>query len=163
MAFREFCKLIIDMRPALLPYMKFTVRPNETDLVDVEEELSLTEKAITSSYDISMILDPSRSVPNIEGWLISKVAVLLVDGKMENCFLRFCSASGGVWSLVEKDVDTSSQVLEVTRDIKCTYQKRRVIKKSSKDGLNEGRILEVGYSAVKEAAGNSYSSTERLQ
>ncbi|XP_050884095.1 uncharacterized protein LOC127087266 isoform X3 [Lathyrus oleraceus] len=152
-AFREFCKLIVDMRPALLPYMKFTAKPNETDLVDVEEQLSLTEKAITSSYDICTILDPSKSVPNVEGWPISKVAVLLVDGKKENCYLRFCSATGGVWSLIEKDVDTSGQISEVTRDVKCTYQKRRVIKKPSKDGLNEGRILEVGYSAVKEAAG----------
>lgn len=163
MAFREFCKLIVDMRPALLPYMKFTAKPNETDLVDVEEQLSLTEKAITSSYDICTVLDPSKSVPNVEGWPISKVAVLLVDGKKENCYLRFCSATGGAWSLIEKDVDTSGQISEVTRDVKCTYQKRRVIKKPSKDGLNEGRILEVGYSAVKEAAGNSHSSTERLQ
>ncbi|KAL5082619.1 hypothetical protein RYX36_011040 [Vicia faba] len=152
-AFREFCKLIVDMRPVLLPYMKFTVKSNETDLVDVEEELSLTEKAITSAYDICMILDPSRSVPNIEGWPILKVAVLLVDGKKENCFLRFCSATGGVWSLIEKYVDTSGQVSEITRDVKRTNQKRRIIKKSSKDGLNEGGILEVGYSAVKEAAG----------
>ncbi|CAK8573178.1 unnamed protein product [Lathyrus sativus] len=157
--FREFCKLIVDMRPALLPYMKFTAKPNETDLVDVEEQLSLTGKAITSSYDICTILNPSRSVPNIEGWPISKVAVLLVDSK-ENCFLRFCSTTGGVWSLIEKDVDTSGQISEVTRDVKSTYQKRRVIKKPSKDGLNEGRILEVGYSAVKEAAGTGVNSID---
>ncbi|KAL5053855.1 hypothetical protein RYX36_034537, partial [Vicia faba] len=69
-AFKGFCKLDVDMRPVLLPYMKFTVKSNEIDLVDMEEELSLTEKAITSAYDICMILDPSRSVPYIEGWPI---------------------------------------------------------------------------------------------
>ncbi|WJX50552.1 hypothetical protein P8452_36839 [Trifolium repens] len=151
-AFKEFCKLIVDLRPALLPYMKFTQNPVEADLVDVEQQLSLTEKAIMSSYDICTLLDASRKVPNIEGWPVSKVAVLLVDSKKENCFLRSCSITDGAWSLIEKDVDVSNQISEATSDIK-TYKKRRVIKKPSNDGLNEGQILRVGYSVVKEAAG----------
>ncbi|KAK2434256.1 hypothetical protein P8452_31428 [Trifolium repens] len=151
-AFKEFCKLIVDLRPALLPYMKFTQNPVEGDLVDVEQQLSLTEKAIMSSYDICTLLDASKKVPNIEGWPVSKVAVLLVDSKKENCFLRSCSITDGAWSLIEKDVDASNQISETTSEIK-TYKKRRIIKKPSNDGLNEGQILRVGYSVVKEAAG----------
>ncbi|CAK8563333.1 unnamed protein product [Lathyrus sativus] len=151
---REFCKLIVDMRPALIPYLKFMAKPNKTDLVDVEEQLLLTEKAITSSYDICTILNPSRGVPNVEGWSISKVAVLLIDSK-ENCFLRFCSTTGGVWSLIEKDEDTSGQISKVTRDVKSTYQTRRVIKKPIKHALNvnEDGFLQIGYSSVKEVTG----------
>ena len=169
-AFSEFCKLIVDLRPALMPYMKFTQKP--VDLVDVEQQLSLTEKAIVSSYDICTLLDASKSVPNIEGWPISKVAVLLVNSK-ENCFLHFGSITDGVWSLIEKYVDTSNKVSEVTTSSKIsevtsvikTYKKRRVVKKPSRNGSNvdEDRILQVGYSAVKEAAGNYPSSTEILQ
>jgi len=170
-AFSEFCKLIVDLRPALLPYMKFTQKP--VDLVDVEQQLSLTEKAIVSSYDICTVLDASKNVPNIEGWPISKVAVLLVDSEKENCFLLYGSITDGVRSLIEKEVDTSNKISEVTtsnktsevtREIK-TYKKRRVVKKPSRNGSNvdEDRILQVGYSAVKEAAGNYPSSTERLQ
>jgi hypothetical protein len=142
--------------------MKFTQNPVEADLVDVEQQLSLTEKAIMSSYDICTLLDASKKVPNIEGWPVSKVAVLLVDSKKENCFLRSCSITDGAWSLIEKDVDASNQISETTSEIK-TYKKRRIIKKPSNDGLNEGQILRVGYSVVKEAAGNYPSSTEKLQ
>ncbi|XP_045813435.1 uncharacterized protein LOC123907281 [Trifolium pratense] len=151
-AFKEFCKLIVDLRPALLPYMKFTQQPVEADLVDVEQQMSLTEKSIMSSYDICTLLDASKKVPNIEGWPISKVAVLLVDSKKENCFLLSRSITDGAWSLIEKDVDASNQISEATSEIK-TYKKRRVIKKPSNDGLNEGQILRVGYSVAKEAAG----------
>lgn len=70
----------------------------------------------------------------------------------------------GVWSVVEKDVDTFSQSSEITSGAIQTYKKRRVIKKPTKKELNseEDGILQIGYSAVKEAAGN-YPHTERLQ
>ncbi|KEH17747.1 hypothetical protein MTR_0002s1280 [Medicago truncatula] len=112
--YREFCNIIVDLRPAMLAYMKFMLQPNYTDLVDVEQQLSLTENVIMSSHDICLSIDASKNEPNIEGWPISKVAVLLVDIKKENCFLRFNSFTDGVWSLIEKDVDTSYQIFEVT-------------------------------------------------
>jgi hypothetical protein len=80
----------------------------------------------------------------------------LVDSKKENCFLCFSSITDGVWSLIERQVDTNNQIL-------FQSQTRRVIKKRSKDSLNEDQILQVGYSAVKEVAGNNPSFTERLQ
>lgn len=144
--------------------MKFTQKPDETDLVDVDQQLSLTEKEIASSCDICTHLDASKNVPNIEGWPITKVAVLLVNSKKENCFLLFCSITDGVWSLIEKYVDTSGQSSEVTSGIKFTNQKKRVVKKLTKNGSNvdEDGFLQVGYSAVKEATGNYPSSTERF-
>jgi hypothetical protein len=144
--------------------MKFTQKPNETDLVDMEQQLSLTEKAITGSCDICTHLDASKSVPNIEGWPVSKVAVLLVNSKKENCFLLFCSITDGVWSVIEKDVDSCNQISEVTNGMDHAYKKRRVIKKPTENGLNvdDDEFVQVGYSAVKEATGNYHSSTERL-
>lgn len=35
-AFKEFFKLVVDLSPVLLKYMRFTHEPNETGLVDVE-------------------------------------------------------------------------------------------------------------------------------
>ncbi|WJX72933.1 hypothetical protein P8452_56767 [Trifolium repens] len=155
--YREFCKMIVDLRPIMLPYMKFTRKPDyDAGLIDVEQQLSLTENEIMNSYHICTDLDASKIVPNIKGWPISKVAILLVDSKKENCFLCFSSITDGVWSLIERQVDTNNQIL-------FQSQTRRVIKKRSKDSLNEDQILQVGYSAVKEVAGNDHSFTERLQ
>lgn len=102
-------------------YMKFTLLPYYTELVDAEEQLSLTEKQIMSSYDICSSLDPTKNVPNTKDLPISKVAILLVDSKKENCFLNFDSFAHGSWSLIEKDVDTSDQILEVTSNINNIY------------------------------------------
>jgi hypothetical protein len=149
--------MIVDLRPIMLPYMKFTRKPDyDAGLIDVEQQLSLTENEIMNSYHICTDLDASKIVPNIKGWPISKVAILLVDSKKENCFLCFSSITDGVWSLIKRQVDTNNQIL-------FQSQTRRVIKKRSKDSLNEDQILQVGYSAVKEVAGNDHSFTERLQ
>ncbi|AES67754.1 hypothetical protein MTR_2g098720 [Medicago truncatula] len=150
--YREFCKIIVDLRPSLSAYMKFMLQRDYAELVDVEQQLSLTEKAIMSSHDICLSLDASKNEPNIEGWPISKVAVLLVDSKKENSFLRFNSFTDGVWSLIEKDVDTSDQISEVTSEIKSPYKRRRVIMTRSKVILNEDQLLQDGYSAISEAA-----------
>jgi len=157
--YREFCKIIVDLRPAMSAYMKFTLLPKYAELVDAEQQLSLAEKAIMSAYDICLYLDALKNDPNIEGWPISKVAVLLVDSEKENCFLHFNFIPHGVWSLIGKDVDTSDQISEVTSEIKSPYKRRRVIMKRSKVILNEDQLLQVGYSAVKEIAGNYPSFT----
>ncbi|GAU28622.1 hypothetical protein TSUD_55660 [Trifolium subterraneum] len=159
--YREFCKMIVDLRPNLLPYMKFTPKPDyDADLIDVEQQLSLTENKIMNSYHICTSLDASKIVPNIKGWPISKVVVLLVDSKTENCFMRFSSITDGVWSLIEKNVDTTNQISEVTSKIVFQSTKRRVIKKRSNEGLNEDQILQVGYSAVQEAADSVQDSSQ---
>ncbi|TKY67451.1 hypothetical protein E2542_SST10345 [Spatholobus suberectus] len=152
--FNEFCKLAVVLRPALLAYMQFMQNLNEAELTDVEKQLSLTEKMIMDACDVCKRLDASKNIPNIEGWPITKVAILLIDSKKENCFLLFSSITSGVWSLVEKGLDTSSQSSEVTSGTK-QYKKKRVVKKATKDELkvDEDVFLQVGYSAIKEATG----------
>lgn len=153
--FNEFCKLIVVLRPPLLAYMQFMQKLNEVELIDVEKQLSLTEKVIMDACDISQCLDASKTVPNVQGWPISKVSILLIDSKKENCFLLFDSITSGVWSVVEKNVDTSSQNTEVASETKNTYKRKRVIRKSAKDEfkVDEDGLLQVGYSAIKEATG----------
>ncbi|XP_019436555.1 PREDICTED: uncharacterized protein LOC109342935 isoform X3 [Lupinus angustifolius] len=153
--FGDFCKLAVNLRPPLLAYMKYMQKPDETELVDAEKQLSLTEKKIMDACDICMCLDASKNVPNIKGWPISKVAVLLIDSEKKNCVLLFSSITEGVWSVLEKDVDSPSQSSDVRSGTMVTYKKRRVVKKRTKDESNvdDSGFLQVGYSAVKEAAG----------
>ncbi|CAJ1933317.1 unnamed protein product [Sphenostylis stenocarpa] len=163
----EFCKLVVVLRPALLAYMQFMQNSDEEELIDVEKQLSLTEKMIMEACDVCKCLDASKNVPNIEGWPITKVAILLIDNKKENCLLQFSSITSGVWSLVEKCLDTSSQSslvakgldssnqsYEVTSETK-QYKKKRVLKKSTKDGfkVSEDVYLQVGYFSIKEVTG----------
>ena len=156
------------LRPPLLAYMQFMQNLNEEELTDVEKQLSLTEKMIMEACDVCKCLDASKDAPNIEGWPITKVSMLLIDSKKENCFLLFSSITSGVWSVIEKGLDTSSQSSLVEKGLSTSYQssevtsgskqykKRRVIKKSAQKELkvDEDVFLQVGYSAVKEATGN---------
>ncbi|XP_057456273.1 uncharacterized protein LOC130747365 isoform X3 [Lotus japonicus] len=153
--FDEFCKLTVVLKPPLLAYMKFMLGSNEDDLTNVEKQLSLTEKTIMGACNVCKYLDASKNAPNIEGWPISKVAILLIDSKKEYCFLPFGSITMGVWSVVEKSLDTSSQVSEVASGTKLTYRMKRASRNTTKDELkvNEDVLLQVGYSAVREATG----------
>ncbi|XP_027355087.1 uncharacterized protein LOC113864994 isoform X2 [Abrus precatorius] len=153
--FNEFCKLTVVLRPALLTFMQFMQKLNEVEHIDVEKQLSLTEKEIMDACDVCKCLDASKNVPNIDGWPITKVAILLIDSTKEYCFLLFGSITNGVWSLVEKNLDTSGQSSEVTSETKHMYKKKRVIQKSTRDELkvDEDEFLQAGYSAVKEASG----------
>ncbi|KAG4385238.1 hypothetical protein GLYMA_12G053033v4 [Glycine max] len=178
--FNEFCKLAVVLRPPLLAYMQFMQNLNEEELTDVEKQLSLTEKMIMEACDVCKCLDASKDAPNIEGWPITKVSMLLIDSKKENCFLLFSSITSGVWSVIEKGLDTSSQSSLVEKGLNTSsqsslvekglstsyqssevtsgskqYKKRRVIKKSAQKELkvDEDVFLQVGYSAVKEATG----------
>ncbi|CAL0322108.1 unnamed protein product [Lupinus luteus] len=163
--FDEFCKLAVVLRPPLLAYMKYMQKPDETELFDAEKQLSLTEKKIMDACDICTCLDASKNVPNIKGWPISKVSVLLIDGEKKNCVLLFSSITEGVWSVLEKDAVTPSQSSEVTNGTTVTYIKRRVIKKRTKDESNvdDSAFLQIGYSAVKEAAGIDMSDIMLLE
>ncbi|KAJ7980708.1 Aleurone layer morphogenesis protein [Quillaja saponaria] len=153
--FDAFCKLAVVLKPTLLAHMKHMQKSDTAVLDDVEKQLSLTEKKVMDACDICRSLDASRDVPNIEGWHVSKVAVLLIDAKKENCLLLFSSITQGVWSVIEKGVDISNQSSGVTSGARYTYKKKRSIKNHSKDELStdEAVFLQVGYSAIKEAAG----------
>ncbi|KAK4286592.1 hypothetical protein QN277_003126 [Acacia crassicarpa] len=153
--FDEFCKLAVVLKPTLLAYMNFMQQCSETELNDVEKQLSVVEKTIMDACDICNCLDASKNVPNIEGWPIAKVTVLLIDCKKEKCFLLYNSITKGVWSVIEKDVDISNPSSDDTKGAKSTLKKKRVIRKHTKEKLNsdEAGLLEAGYSAVKEAVG----------
>ncbi|XP_027343413.1 uncharacterized protein LOC113855983 [Abrus precatorius] len=153
--FDEFCKLAVVLRPTLLAHMNSMQKPDETELIDEKKKLSLTEEKIMNACVVCKCLDASKPSPDIEGLPISKVSVLLMDSKKESCFLLFSSITEGVWSVVEKDVNIPSQCSEVTSGAKYTYKKKRFIKKPTNNELNadEDGFLQVGYSAVMEAAG----------
>eukprot|EP00256_Glycine_max_P053018 XP_014619501.1 uncharacterized protein LOC106795172 [Glycine max] len=76
--FNEFCKLAVVLRPPLLAYMQFMQNLKEEELTDVEKQLSFTEKMIMEACDVCKCLDASKDVPNIEGWPITKVSILLI-------------------------------------------------------------------------------------
>lgn len=122
---------------------------------NLDKQFSITEKMIMDACDISKNLDASREVPNFEGWPISKVSVLLVDSKKENCFLLFSSITQGVWSVIQKDVDVSKQSFQVTTEANCADKKRRVIGKplKFKSKIDEAGFQQLAYLAIKEATG----------
>lgn len=155
LGFEAFCKLSVVLKPTLLAHMKLMQSSDDTEMDDLKKQLSETEKRIMEACDISASLDASKDVPNIEGWPISKVAVLLVDSNKENFFLRFSSITHGVWSVIEKDVDISNHTLEGTVDANRSNKKKRFIRKPSKDELSvdESGLLQLAYAAVKEATG----------
>ncbi|KAL2328852.1 hypothetical protein Fmac_022279 [Flemingia macrophylla] len=175
--FNEFCKVAVVSRPALLAYMQFMQNLNEVDLIDVQTQLSLTEKMIMDACDICKCLDATKNVPNIQGWPITKVAIFLTDSKKENCFLLFSSITSGVWSLVERGLDTpgqsslvekgpdtSSQSSDVTSGT-IQYKKKRLIRKPINDELkvDEDVFLQVGYSVIKEATGINHTDVMVLE
>ncbi|XP_050256685.1 uncharacterized protein LOC126702105 [Quercus robur] len=155
LGFEAFCKLSVVLKPTLLAHMKLMQSSDDTEIDDLKKQLSETEKRIMEACDISASLDASKDVPNIEGWPISKVAVLLVDSNKENFFLRFSSITQGVWSVIEKDVDISNPTVEGTVDANQSNKKKRFIRKPSKDesSVDESGLLQLAYAAVKEATG----------
>ncbi|CAI9761339.1 unnamed protein product [Fraxinus pennsylvanica] len=82
-------------------FMKFMNQGEFMELNDTQYRLSTTEKAVKDVCDISVALDPSKDVPNIEGWPISNIAVLLTGSK-GNCLLHLV-ASVPRMSYVEVD------------------------------------------------------------
>ncbi|KAL5784028.1 hypothetical protein ACOSQ2_006420 [Xanthoceras sorbifolium] len=152
--FEPFCKLAVVQKPTLLAHMKLLKRSNYAELDDMEKQLSLTEKTIMDACDISKSLDASKDVLSIEGWSISKVAVFLFDSRKEHCFLQFGSITKGVWSVIEKDMDASSCILEGTKG-KHINKKIKVTKKPLRDEMHNDEVCfqQVAFSAVKEATG----------
>lgn len=134
-----------------MAYMNFMKRSDDVELTDPEKQLSVTERTIMDACDICMRLDASKETPSIEGWPISKVTVLLVDSRKENCWLLFGSVAQRVWSMIEKSVDEASQNPE------STTKRKRISRRPVRDdpGLGEDTLKHLAFSAVKEAAGIS--------
>ncbi|KAK9932414.1 hypothetical protein M0R45_019653 [Rubus argutus] len=157
--FNSFCKLVVDLKPALLAHMKFMKRSSDTELDDLEKQLSVTERTIMDACEISISLDASRGAPNTEGWPISKVTVLLIDSKKENCFLQINSNSRtqGVWSVIEKDMEVTDHSSDDTKEAKHVNKKKSVTGKLSRgeSRIDETNCQKLAYSAITEATGIS--------
>lgn len=127
---------------------------DDIELENPEKQLSPAEKAIMEACDIATCLEASKC-EKVESWPLSKVAVLLIDSKKENCHLLFSFITQGVWSVIERDLDTSECQLETVEEEKHVNKNKRVIKKPSKErpDVDETKTREVAYSAVKEATG----------
>jgi hypothetical protein len=68
---------------------------------------SVTDKAIIDACDIAEALDPTKDSPDMMMWPISKVAVLLINQTKKVCLLEHGSQTKGVWSMLEKDIETT--------------------------------------------------------
>ncbi|KAH9783646.1 hypothetical protein KPL71_009402 [Citrus sinensis] len=150
--FESFSKLAVVLKPTLLAHMKLLQRSNDSELDDPDKQLSVTEKKIMDACDISNSLDASKDIPSTEGWPISKVAVLLIDSRKENCFLKHSSMTEGFFSLIEKDLDVSSCISEVMSEGKQKRKKIKVTRNFFEDAVDEDTLQQVAFSAVKEAA-----------
>ncbi|KAL3613489.1 hypothetical protein CASFOL_042634, partial [Castilleja foliolosa] len=149
--FVSFCKLSVTLKPTLVSFM------NESEPKD---SLSITEKAIKNACDIALTLDASGDFPIIESWPISKVAVLLIDSKKENCMLRFGDVTKGVWSILEKEVKNEPKITpEMLSGDKIGDKRKR---NSFKALVYDNDFLNLVYDVVKEITGIVSSDLQHL-
>lgn len=155
--FVAFCKLSVVLRQTMIAFM------NQGESADLKYGLSVTEKAIRDACNISMALDALKDVPNMEGWPISKVAVLLIDSKKENCLLQFGSVTQGVWSLIEKEIDESNMNSEISSKGKVGNKRKRNTGTTDEKNDDNNGFLQLAFDAVKEATGISSSDLVVLE
>ncbi|KAJ0094024.1 hypothetical protein Patl1_26332 [Pistacia atlantica] len=157
--FESFCKLAVVLRPALLTHLKLLLRSDDSELDDLEKQISLTEKAVMDACDIAKTLDASKDVPIIEKWPISKIVIFLIDVRKEKCFLQFSSITQGVWSMIEKDFNPSSCISESVMEGKGKAKKIKLTKRPVRGelGADELSFQQLAFSAVKEVMGMSSS------
>ncbi|CAI9768166.1 unnamed protein product [Fraxinus pennsylvanica] len=162
--FVAFCELSVFLRPSMKAFMKSTIQAESTEMNNTEDELSITEKEIKSACNISMALDASKDVPNIEGWPVSKVSVLLVDAKKENCLLKFGNVTKGVWSLIEIDLDESKINSKISAKEKIGKKRKRKTRRSAdpKNAVEDG-FQRLAFDTVKEETGINRSDLVILE
>lgn len=159
--FESFCKLAMTLKPALMSYMKFMNQSDLTFSKDMNNDLSVTEKAIQDACNISCALDASKDVPAINKWLISKVSVLLLDAKKETCFLNYCSVTEGVWSLIEKCLELPTAEIEGTVERRKRQTSMRPVTVDQKD--DDSGFQQLAFLAVKDATGISKTDLVTLE
>ncbi|KAK4715078.1 hypothetical protein R3W88_020985 [Solanum pinnatisectum] len=159
--FESFCKLAMTLKPSLMSYMKFMNQSDLTSSKDMNNDLSVTEKAIQDACNISCALDASKDVPAINKWLISKVSVLLLDSKKETCFLNYCSVTEGVWSLIEKCLELPTAEIEGTVERRKRQTSMRPVTVEQKD--DDSGFQQLAFLAVKDATGISKTDLVTLE
>ncbi|XP_012843827.1 PREDICTED: uncharacterized protein LOC105963889 [Erythranthe guttata] len=153
--FVPFSKLALSLRPNLIPFMKFTNESESIEFDGNENGLSETEKSIKNACDISKALDANKDFPTIENCPVSKVAVLLIDSKRENCLLQFGSATEGVWSLIEKEV--SDETLQEENNVGNKRKRKAVLDNDSQS------LLQLAFDSVKAITGFDSSDLAVLE
>ncbi|PIN13881.1 hypothetical protein CDL12_13486 [Handroanthus impetiginosus] len=159
--FVSFCKLAVAIRPPLTAFMKLMVENESVELNWAKNQLSLTEKAIKGACNIAAALDASKDVPNIEQWPVSKVVVLLIDSKKENCMLHFGTITQGVWSPIERELTDHGINLEISAEEKLGDKRKR--NNQNLSTYDHNTFLQLGYDAVKDIAGIDSSELEVLE
>lgn len=159
--FESFCKLAMTLKPALMSYMKFMNQSDLTSSKDMNNDLSVAEKAIQDACNISCALDASKDIPAINKWLISKVSVLLLDSKKETCFLNYCSVTEGVWSLIEKCLELPTAEIEGTVERRKRQTSMRPVTVDQKD--DDSGFQQLAFLAVKDATGISKTDLVTLE
>lgn len=139
------------LKPALMSYMKFVNQSDPTSAKDMNNDLSVTEKAIQDACNISCTLDASKDTPSINKWLISKVSVLLLDSKKETCFLNYGSVTEGVWSLIEKCLELPTAEIEGTEERRKRRTSMRPVTVEQND--DDSGFQQLAFLAVKDAMG----------
>lgn len=134
----------------MVAFMKWTNECMSAEFNGAEDQLSVTEKAIKDACDIAAGLDASVDVPDKGDWPLSKVAVLFIDSKRENCMLRFGAITEGVWSLFEKELDKPHINPEISSG-KNSGEKRK--RSTFKSLAADSELLQIGYDVVKEITG----------
>ncbi|KAK9138824.1 hypothetical protein Sjap_009418 [Stephania japonica] len=142
MDFNSFCKVATDSKPNLLAHMKH-MRKSGAQSNNLDEQFSITEKAIVDACSICSGLDASKDSPSLEDWPISKVVVFLTDEKKESCLLLMNNVTKGVWSAIEQVCNEHSG------------PENRVTKTSLGNDLSVDCLRKYALSAIKKETGAS--------
>nr|XP_018673716.1 PREDICTED: uncharacterized protein LOC103999462 isoform X2 [Musa acuminata subsp. malaccensis] len=163
LCFEAFCKVATIAKPILLTYMN-VMHKNAEELQDLDQQLSVMEKKIMDACNISKTLDALKNAPNMDGWLVSRVAVFLVDASKEKCFLDFGSMTQGVWSLVEKEIKKPIALVN-SRKMKKHASKNKSFSCDYSDGLleNEDSLQQLAFSVMEQKTGISCSKFSILE
>lgn len=142
--FDQFCNLAIMFKPSILHHMKYMCQSDRPTITEPKNQLSVTEKSIMDACTISKtLLNDSANISSmIKEWPITKVAVLLIDSKKENCFLQF---NDGVWSVIEKEI--YSEESGIGNESKIGEKRMR------KNDEGESGYQTLAFSAIKEVTG----------
>ncbi|KAK9141302.1 hypothetical protein Scep_010983 [Stephania cephalantha] len=140
--FDSFCKVATDSKPNLLAHMKH-MRKSGAQPDNLDEQFSITEKAVKDACSICSGLDASKDSPSLEDWPISKVVVFLTDDKKDSCLLLMNNVTKGVWSAIEQVCDEH-----------CGPE-NRVTKTSLGNDLSVDCLRKYALSAIKKETGAS--------
>lgn len=75
MEFGAFCKLAVTLKPTLIAHMKYMQQADLTGSDDMENHLSIAEKAIRDACKIALALTSLKDISHVERWPVSKVQV----------------------------------------------------------------------------------------